>query len=91
MKLAHARNSLGVRVRTFEADLNHLDRIPDLVGELKTAAGHIDVLTNQTAVFALTREVWMAMVARGSGTIIMKSSMASRYSIPSGGRIMATS
>jgi NAD(P)-dependent dehydrogenase (short-subunit alcohol dehydrogenase family) len=106
-KLAHARESLGERVRTFEADLNLLDRIPDLVGELKTAAGHIDVLvnnaginvkrnaadlsdaeyegivlTNQTAVFALTREVGRAMLARGRGSIIMISSMASRYGIP---------
>ena len=105
--LAHARKSLGTRVRTFEADLNLLDRIPDLVGELKTAAGHIDVLvnnaginvkrnaadlsdaeyqgivlTNQTVVFALTREVGKAMVAQGSGSIIMISSMASRYGIP---------
>jgi NAD(P)-dependent dehydrogenase (short-subunit alcohol dehydrogenase family) len=106
-KLARARHSLGERVRTFEADLNLLDRIPDLVGELNKAVGHIDVLvnnaginvkrkaadlsdaeyqgvvlTNQTAVFALTREVGKAMVARGSGSIIMMSSMASRYGIP---------
>ncbi len=40
------------------------------------------VLTNQTAVFALTREVAKGMVARKSGNIIMISSMASHYGIP---------
>jgi NAD(P)-dependent dehydrogenase (short-subunit alcohol dehydrogenase family) len=40
------------------------------------------VRTNQTAVFALTREIGGSMVARGSGSIIMISSMASHYGIP---------
>jgi NAD(P)-dependent dehydrogenase (short-subunit alcohol dehydrogenase family) len=40
------------------------------------------VLTNQTAVFALTREVGKFMVARRTGNIIMLSSMASQYGIP---------
>lgn len=40
------------------------------------------VLTNQTAVFALSREVGKSMVARKSGSIIMISSMASLYGIP---------
>lgn len=40
------------------------------------------IQTNQTAVFALTREVLKSMVARRSGSIIMISSMASRYGIP---------
>jgi NAD(P)-dependent dehydrogenase (short-subunit alcohol dehydrogenase family) len=40
------------------------------------------VRTNQTAVFALTREVGRSMVARGAGSIIMISSMASQYGIP---------
>jgi len=40
------------------------------------------VLTNQTAVFALTREVGKSMVARRTGNIIMLSSMASQYGIP---------
>jgi NAD(P)-dependent dehydrogenase (short-subunit alcohol dehydrogenase family) len=40
------------------------------------------VLTNQTAVFALTREVGRSMVARRTGNIIMLSSMASQYGIP---------
>jgi len=40
------------------------------------------VLTNQTSVFALTREVGKGMVARKSGNIIMISSMASHYGIP---------
>jgi NAD(P)-dependent dehydrogenase (short-subunit alcohol dehydrogenase family) len=40
------------------------------------------VRTNQTAVFALTREIGRPMVARGAGNIIMISSMASQYGIP---------
>ncbi len=40
------------------------------------------VLTNQTVVFALTREVGRSMVARRTGNIIMLSSMASQYGIP---------
>jgi NAD(P)-dependent dehydrogenase (short-subunit alcohol dehydrogenase family) len=40
------------------------------------------VQTNQTAVFALTREVAKSMVARRTGSIIMISSMASQYGIP---------
>ena len=39
-------------------------------------------MTNQTAVFALTREVGKYMVARRTGNIIMLSSMASQYGIP---------
>jgi NAD(P)-dependent dehydrogenase (short-subunit alcohol dehydrogenase family) len=40
------------------------------------------VKTNQTAVFVLSREVGKSMVARRRGSIIMISSMASRYGIP---------
>ncbi len=40
------------------------------------------VLTNQTAVFALTREVAKGMIERRAGNIIMMSSMASHYGIP---------
>jgi NAD(P)-dependent dehydrogenase (short-subunit alcohol dehydrogenase family) len=40
------------------------------------------VRTNQTAVFALTREVSKSMVARGDGNIVMISSMAAQYGIP---------
>jgi NAD(P)-dependent dehydrogenase (short-subunit alcohol dehydrogenase family) len=40
------------------------------------------IQTNQTAVFALTREILRTMVARHAGSIIMISSMASRYGIP---------
>ena len=40
------------------------------------------ILTNQTAVFALSREVGRSMVARGTGSIIMMSSMATHYGIP---------
>jgi NAD(P)-dependent dehydrogenase (short-subunit alcohol dehydrogenase family) len=40
------------------------------------------LLTNVTAVFALSREVVKKMLERGSGSIINISSMASRYGIP---------
>ncbi len=40
------------------------------------------IQTNQTAVFALTREMAKPMVSRGDGNIIMISSMASHYGIP---------
>jgi NAD(P)-dependent dehydrogenase (short-subunit alcohol dehydrogenase family) len=40
------------------------------------------IQTNQTAVFALTREILRSMFARRSGSVIMISSMASRYGIP---------
>jgi NAD(P)-dependent dehydrogenase (short-subunit alcohol dehydrogenase family) len=40
------------------------------------------VHTNQTAVFALTREVLKSMAARRTGNIIMISSMASQYGVP---------
>ncbi len=40
------------------------------------------IRTNQTAVFELTKEIGKSMVARGTGSIIMISSMASRYGIP---------
>ncbi|MCX6132918.1 MAG: SDR family NAD(P)-dependent oxidoreductase [Ignavibacteriales bacterium] len=40
------------------------------------------IQTNQTAVFALTRDILRSMVVRRSGSVIMISSMASRYGIP---------
>ena len=40
------------------------------------------IKTNQFAVFSLSRELAKGMVARGSGSIIMISSMASQYGIP---------
>jgi NAD(P)-dependent dehydrogenase (short-subunit alcohol dehydrogenase family) len=40
------------------------------------------IQTNQIAVFALTREILRSMVTRRSGSVIMISSMASRYGIP---------
>jgi NAD(P)-dependent dehydrogenase (short-subunit alcohol dehydrogenase family) len=40
------------------------------------------MLTNVTAVFALSREVAKAMIPRGAGSIINISSMASQYGIP---------
>jgi NAD(P)-dependent dehydrogenase (short-subunit alcohol dehydrogenase family) len=40
------------------------------------------ILTNQSAVFALTREVAKNMCSRETGNIVMISSMASQYGIP---------
>ncbi|MBE7173382.1 MAG: SDR family oxidoreductase [Williamsia sp.] len=40
------------------------------------------LLTNLSAVFALSREVTKGMVARGGGSVINISSMASQYGIP---------
>ena len=40
------------------------------------------IKTNQYAVFSLTREMAKRMVPRGSGSIVMISSMASQYGIP---------
>jgi NAD(P)-dependent dehydrogenase (short-subunit alcohol dehydrogenase family) len=40
------------------------------------------IQTNQTAVFALAREVAKPMLDRGNGSIIMISSMAAHYGIP---------
>lgn len=40
------------------------------------------VRTNQSAVFALSREVARKMIPRKKGSIVMVSSMASRYGIP---------
>jgi NAD(P)-dependent dehydrogenase (short-subunit alcohol dehydrogenase family) len=40
------------------------------------------ILTNQTAVFALTREVAAIMKKQGGGSVLNISSMASKYGIP---------
>lgn len=40
------------------------------------------IITNQSAVFSLSREVAASMTARETGNIIMISSMASQYGIP---------
>lgn len=107
VKLQRAAKELGEKVSCAAFDLNEIDRLPELVGQITRSVGEIDVLvnnaginmkrdalsvsnqeyqdviqTNQTAVFALTREVAQAMVARGAGNIIMISSMASQYGIP---------
>lgn len=40
------------------------------------------ILTNQTAMFSLTREVVNVMVRQGSGVVLNISSMASKYGLP---------
>jgi NAD(P)-dependent dehydrogenase (short-subunit alcohol dehydrogenase family) len=106
-KLKLAKDKLGKRVSCIAFDLNEVDKLPELIAEIKVLVGQIDVLvnnaginlkkdalavsnqeyqevihTNQTAVFALTREVAKSMVTRGGGNIIMISSMAAHYGIP---------
>jgi NAD(P)-dependent dehydrogenase (short-subunit alcohol dehydrogenase family) len=106
-KLKRAKKELGENAKSMTFDLTHIDRMEDLVGQIATSTGEIDILINnaginmkkdalavsnqefealvrlnQTAVFALTREAARRMVARGSGNIIMISSMASHYGIP---------
>lgn len=106
-KLERAGKSLGGGVRVIDFDLNEIGRIPELLNEVRSALGKIDVLvnnaginvkedalrvsdaqfqevilTNQTAVFSLTREVAKSMIPLGAGNIIMISSMATHYGIP---------
>ena len=106
-KLKAAEKKLGEQVHCIPFDLNEIDRLPDLMEQIKESVGALDILvnnaginmkkdvlhvtnrdyqeiiqTNQTAVFALTREVLKPMVERRTGSVIMISSMASRYGIP---------
>jgi NAD(P)-dependent dehydrogenase (short-subunit alcohol dehydrogenase family) len=77
-------------VRSIESDVGGIDILVNNAGiNLKKDAIMVSneefesvIKTNETAVFALTREVGKAMVTRHSGSIIMISSMASQYGIP---------
>lgn len=77
-------------VRKVESDYGPLDILVNNAGvHLKKEALMVSdeefasvIRTNQQAVFSLTREVAAGMAARGRGSIIMISSMASRYGIP---------
>lgn len=106
-QLKEAVKFMGKKAHSAPFDMTELDRLPELVQEIASAVGEVDVLvnnaginmkkdilhvsnedfegivrTNQTSVFALTREVLKSMVARRSGSVIMISSMASQYGIP---------
>ncbi|RPJ84627.1 MAG: SDR family oxidoreductase, partial [Acidobacteria bacterium] len=52
------------------------------LGQVTDDDFHRVIHVNQEAVFSLTREVARAMAPRGRGSLIMVSSMASRYGIP---------
>ncbi len=77
-------------VETIEKEVGEIDILVNNAGiNLKKDALEVSdnefesiVRTNQTAVFALSREVAKSMVRRGTGSIIMISSMASQYGIP---------
>jgi NAD(P)-dependent dehydrogenase (short-subunit alcohol dehydrogenase family) len=77
-------------VATIEKNIGGLNVLINNAGiNLKKDAFHVTndeyqriIQTNQTAVFALSRDAANVMIGRGSGNIIMISSMASRYGIP---------
>ncbi len=107
-KLNAAKEQLGDLCTTIAADLNDLNKLPNLVTKIITTIGNIDILvnnaginmkkeftevtdedfqkiilTNVTAVFALSREVVKHMLQQNiKGSIINISSMASQYGIP---------
>ena len=81
---------LPVLIEKIVESIGHVDILVNNAGiHLKKEATRVTdreyqdvVQTNQTAVFALTREIAKPMIARGAGNIIMISSMASHYGIP---------
>jgi len=81
---------LPVLIEKIVVSIGHVDILVNNAGiHLKKEATRVTdreyqdvVQTNQTAVFALTREIAKPMIARGTGNIIMISSMASHYGIP---------
>lgn len=106
-KLKKAKEKLGSRCSWISFDLNDLDKLPDLVTDIREKHGQIDILvnnagihlkkpftevtneefqrvilTNLTAVFALSREASKGMIERNKGVIINISSMAAKYGIP---------
>lgn len=77
-------------VATIEREVGEIDVLVNNAGiNMKKDALEVSdeeferiIRTNQTAVFALSREVARLMIMHGSGSIIMISSMASQYGIP---------
>ncbi|MCU7550142.1 SDR family oxidoreductase [Chitinophagaceae bacterium LB-8] len=106
-KLNSAKEKLGALCEPISCNLNDLESIPQLVEDISSRYGHIDVLvnnaginmkkeftdvtneefqkvllTNVTAVFAISKEVVKNMLQNNGGSIINISSMASQYGIP---------
>ncbi|MBX3240926.1 MAG: 3-oxoacyl-ACP reductase FabG [Chitinophagaceae bacterium] len=68
----------SIDILVNNAGINQKKEIPDVTDEDYARI----ILTNQQAVFALTREMTKRMLPRKTGCIIMISSMASQYGIP---------
>lgn len=68
----------SIDILVNNAGINQKKEIPDVTDEDYARI----ILTNQQAVFALTREMAKRMLPRKTGCIIMISSMASQYGIP---------
>jgi NAD(P)-dependent dehydrogenase (short-subunit alcohol dehydrogenase family) len=83
-------NSIPEMVKKIIDQFGHIDILVNNAGinqkkefaEVTDADFQNILLTNVTAVFALSREVVKYMVERGKGSIINISSMASQYGIP---------
>jgi NAD(P)-dependent dehydrogenase (short-subunit alcohol dehydrogenase family) len=83
-------NDIPALVNKITAKFGRIDILVNNAGmHLKKAIAEVSdeeyqrvILTNQTAMFSLTREVSKVMQAQGGGAILNISSMASQYGLP---------